>query len=255
MKEPVVFFTIADDKNLPFAQMLEKSFKHFHKDIPFKIITGEELDAYRKDDPNFFYRATPIVGENLIKDYELVVKIDADSIVTGDLSYIWNTKDYDVGCVLNYNRVDAMKYGFVQGWGILPIEYVNCGLVAMRNAKFVHEWKVWCFSNQFDRTQYKEQDGLNIKVYHGNWNVRIFDHGDGPAKMAAWWGLIAKSDWSRVFKKDGVLVVPKHTDGTIPPMDMELKIIHFAGGSDAQKMNYKTLFSEEVSKYIDTLVV
>lgn len=254
MKKPVLFFTIADQNNLKYAKSLENSFRKFHKDIPFYIVTGLELEGYLKDDQNFFYRATPILAEKFLEEYELVVKIDADSIVCGDISYIWKTTDYDTGTVINWNRYDQQVYGLVQGWGIQPVEYMNCGLVAMRNKKFVHDWKVLCFSNQFDRMQFKEQDLLNAMIYFGNWNIRCFDHGDGPAKMSAWWGLISKGEWNRVELKGDTMIVPKGLGDTpFPPKEVEVKIIHWAGGKGV-KMNYRSFFSEEVSKRLDYLI-
>ena len=180
----IVVFTIADDNNLGFANALEKSFKNFHSDITFKIIKGEELLGYLKQDPNFFYRATPIIAEELFKEYELVIKIDADSIVTGKLDYVFDTEDYDVATVMNWNRIDPAIYGLVQGWGINPVQYMNCGFVAMRSKKFVHHWKILCFSEQFNALQYREQDLLNILVYYGNYNVRCLDHADIMAKLS-----------------------------------------------------------------------
>lgn len=256
IKKPKVIFTVYDEKNAPYAEMMKKSLRKFHseEEVPLYEVRGKELEALLKQDPLFFYRQKPVIAEKLIKEYELVIGMDCDQIVTGDLSYLWNTRDYDVAAVLNYNKNDAEEFGMVGGWGINPIEYVNCGLVAMRNEKFIHDWKVWCFSNQFDRLPYKEQDGLNIMIYHGNWNVRILEHGDGPAKMYGCWGLFGKSDWHRTIVKDGKLIIPKgEGEPALPPRDMELKILHWAGGQGSTKMKYKTRFSEEVIKYLDNL--
>lgn len=252
MKKPVFVFTIADDNNLKLAKNLENSFKKFHPDVPFHVVQGDELKEYLED-PNFFYRATPIVAEKYIQDYELVLKIDADSIITGDLTYVFETKDYDVGTVINWNRVDPKLYGLVQGWGIAPPEYMNCGFVAMRSEQFIKHWKNICFSPQFERLQYREQDLLNILIYYGNYNVRCFDHGDGPANMHAWWGLIAKGEWIRAELRGDEIIIPKGEDN-FPNRDMELKVIHFAGGNSGVKGNYKTMFSDEVVERLDYLV-
>lgn len=253
MKKPVLFFTIADDNNLKYAKSLENSFKKFHKDIPFYIVQGEELKRYTTDDPAFFYRSTPVLAERFIKEYDLVVKIDADSVVLGDLSYIWETKDYDIGGVLNYNLPDAQTYGLVQQQGILPIEYVNCGLVAMRSEQFIHEWSVWCFTPQFERYQYREQDGLNIKIYHGNWNCRIFDHGDGPANMYGFWGLFGKTFWNKAELRGNKIIVPK-VEGGIPQFDTEIKIAHMAGGAGTKKDAWGLYFNEKIMKRISFLI-
>lgn len=254
-KKKVCFFTIADKNNERYAQMLTNSFRKFHKDIDLLTIKGEELEAHLKEDPQFYYRATPIVAKKLIKEYDLVVKIDADSIVCDDLSYIWETKDYDIGTVMNWNRKDPALYGYVQGWGILPAEYFNCGLVAMRNPKFIHDWRMLCFTQQFYRLQYKEQDLLNAMIYYGNWNVRCFDHLDPVANMNSWWGLISKGEWMRTEVKDNHIIVPKGLGDTpFPPKDIQINVIHWAGGSGSSKMNYKTAFPEDVIKRIDYLV-
>ena len=203
----------------------------------------------------FYYRATPILGERYLKEYDLAVKIDSDSIVCGELSYIWNTKDYDIGTVINWNRIDPKTYGFVQGWGIFPIEYMNCGFVYMRSEKFTHDWKNICFTPQFDRLQFKEQDLLNAMIYFGNWNVRCFDHGDGPANMHSWWGLISKGELTRAELREDEIVVPKgFGDTPFQDKDMTIKVIHAGGGNIQNKMNYHIWVNEKVSKRIDYLV-
>lgn len=269
MKEPVIVFTTADKNNFPYAVMMLNSLRKFH-DWPVLLITDEkdpeklkqlpknvdirDLTPYLANDPQFFYRQKPVIGEELIKAYDLVLGLDCDQIITGDLGYILDTKDYDVGTVINWNKVDPKQYGYVQGWGILPPEYYNCGLVAMRSEKFIHHWKVLCFSQQFDRLQYREQDLLNILCYYGNYNVRCFDHGDGIAKYHAWHGLIAKSEWNKaILTPEKKIVIPDSPD-KFPDKPTELKVIHFAGGSGAQKMNYHTYFTDEVSERLDYLV-
>lgn len=255
MKKDVVFFTIADQSNLGYATNLRNSFRKFHKDIPFEIVTGEVLDGYLKEDPGFFYRATPILGEKYLKEYELVVKMDADSIVFGDLSYIWKTLDYDVGTVMNWNRVDPQKYGQVMFQGIAPFEYMNCGFVAMRSEKFVHDWKNLCYTPQYDRSRYKEQDMLNVMVYYGNWNVRCFDHTDKIGGMIAWWGLIVKGELHRAELRGEKIYIPKGLGDTpFPPVDMEVKVVHAGGGNQPNKMNFHTWVNEEVGKRIEYLI-
>lgn len=269
-KKPVIIFTCADKNNFPYSVMMLNSLRKFH-DWSAILVTDEkdpeklkllpkdvevvDLVPYLQKDPMFFYRQKPTIAEPLMKEYELVLGMDSDQIVMGDLSYILDTKDYDVGTVINWNRVDPETYGTVQGWGINPIEYFNCGLVAMRSEKFVHHWNVLSFSEQFNRLQYREQDLLNILCYYGNYNVRCFDHGDGPANMSAWWGLISKGEWLRAENRMGEIIVPiGEGDTPFPEADKVLKVIHMAGGSQENKMNYKTKFSDEVSARIDYLV-
>lgn len=275
MKKKVLCFTVCDQNNFKYAQMMIWSLTKFHpvsKDVDILVITDveakeaaaklpkgvilEDLKPYIKDDPYFFYRQKPIVAERYIDDYELVLGIDSDSIVTGSLDYVFQTNDHDIGTVINWNRQDPAMYGVVQFQGIAPIEYFNCGFVAMRSKKFIHDWKVLCFSPQFDRMQYKEQDLLNAMCYYGNWNVRCFDHGDGVAKYHAWHGLISKGELIRSKMNGEDIYIPKGFGSTpFPPEDMLIKVIHTGGGSTPNKLSYKTWFEdEEVTKRINYLV-
>lgn len=272
-KKPVLIFTCADINNFDYAVKMLNSLVKYHspKDVDILLITNEQaqakldqlpkgviledLNIYTESDPYFFYRQKPIVSEKYLDEYELVLGMDCDQIVTGKLDYIFETKDYDVGTVINWNRVDPATYGFVEFPGILPIEYFNCGLVALRSKKFAHHWKVLCFSPQFERLPYREQDLLNILCYYGNYNVRCFDHGDGIVKMSSWWGLINKGEMNRMELKGDEIIVPKgFGDTPFPPQDMTIKVIHFAGGQGAQKFNYKTMVSEEVGNKLDELI-
>lgn len=275
-KKPILIFTTCDANNFPTAVKMLNSLVKFHdtKNVDIRCITNfdpklaseqlpkgvilESLTPYIKDDPIFFYRQKPIVMDKYIDEYECVLGLDADQVILGDLSYIWEkAKDYDVATVINWNRADVAKYGFVELMriGIQPIEYFNCGLVAVRSKKFTHNWLVDCFSKNFEFCQYKEQDILNILCYFGNYNVRCLDHGDKPAGMTAWWGLISKGEWSRTILKDNKVIVPKgEGDTPFPPEDMELKVIHMAGGGMEKKDNWGIYFPEEVYKRIQYLI-
>lgn len=270
-KNPIIVFTIADRNNFKYAVTMLKTLRKFH-DWPVLLYTDEtneillkqlpenvtvvDLVPYLKDQ-QFFYRATPIIAEPLLDDYELALKLDADQIILGDLSYILDTKDYDVGTVINGNRVDWQYYGWVElaRIGISPIEYFNCGLVALRSKKFTHTWLVNCYTPQFDRMQYKEQDILNIMCYFGNWNVRCFDHHDGVKNYNAWHGIIGKGEWQRATLVDKKIIVPKGLGDTpYPPADMEIKVAHLAGGKGAPKDNWGAYFPPEVMPRINELV-
>ena len=257
VKKPVVIFIAYDANNAEHARKFKNSLRKFHseEELPLYEVKREELETYLKGDPMFFYRQKPVIASRLIKDYELVIGMDVDQIITGDLSYIWKTRDYDVGTVINWNRVDPGVFGVVQAAGILPIEYFNCGLVAMRSEAFVKNWLNVCLSPQFDRLQYREQDILNYICYYGNYNCRCFDHGDGPAKMNSWWGIFGKGEYPRAEMRGNDIVVPKGEGNTpFPPVDITLKVLHWGGGNDPQKGNYRKMFKDDVIKRLDYLV-
>src|SRR4051812_12115020 len=111
MKKPVLIFTVADQNHFEEARKMLTSLSKFHdpKEVDTIIITNldpkealaklpkgvkiADLNPYIKDDPAFFYRQKPIIGEEYIDDYELVLGLDSDQIILGDLNYIFNRKD------------------------------------------------------------------------------------------------------------------------------------------------------------------
>lgn len=273
-KKKALFLAACDVNNFKYAIPFWKSMTKFHspKDIDMILYTDEtrpemlkklpegiqikDLKPYLKD-PMFWYRQKPVLAEQYMDEYELVVGFDTDQLILGDLNYILETNDYDIGTVINWNRMDPETYGFVDltRIGILPVEYFNCGLVAMRSKKFVHHWSVLCFSEQFNRMQYREQDILNILCYFGNYNVRSFDIGDGVKNYYAWHGMIAKGELSRAILKGKDIVIPKgEGDTPFPPTDEVVKVVHLGGGHGAIKDNWGLYFSPEVMERINEII-
>jgi hypothetical protein len=276
MKKPVCFFAVGSKEYSKYAIPFWRSMTKFHspKDIDMIWYTDEKdpkvLEKLPKGikiadltplliDPGFYYRQKPIIMEMLLDDYELVVGFDTDMLILGSLSKIIEVSDYDIGTVYNFNRFDQQYFPQVEMYriGISPAEYFNCSLVASRNQKFVHNWKVLCFSPQFDRVQYREQDILNVLCYYGNYNVRCFDlpfgqNKDGTSKYFAWHGPISKGELTRTIVKNGDIVVEKGLGSTpFPPENVVLKAVTLAGGHGAVKDNWSAFFPPDVIRYIN----
>lgn len=245
-------FTVADNNNLKWAKQLENTLRKFHssEECPFVIIDQKELDKW--EDKAKFYRATPYYAEKFMEEYDLVIKIDSDSLITGSLEYVFNMP-YDVATVFNWNRVDPPMYGEIGLATIAPPEYYNCGFVAMRSREFVKRWKALCYSKHFDRMPYREQGFLNILTHYGEFNVLPLDDYNPILNYSAWHGLRSKGEWNKIILKDDKLILPK-AENQYPEMDKEIKVIHWAGGNDTGKMNYRVYFNEDVIKRLDYLV-
>jgi hypothetical protein len=238
-------FTIADEKNLPWAKSLEKSFKHFHPDIPFIIMGDQAINGTGIPRPHIFYVATPLFARGLFKDYEQIIKIDADSIITAPLEIIDSPEDFDVGVVFNWTR-DAIS-NTVKVWDVTPQGYFNNGFVVFRNKRLVdHIWKL-CNEQYISNYPYREQDMLNIVCYYGNYKVKALDTG------SSWYGLRSKSEWNKAIMRDGLMVIPKGKD-LFPEQDKTIRCIHWAGGNVDTKMNYRVYFQQEVQNYIDEIL-
>src|SRR5688500_17071644 len=121
--KPLAFFTIADKANLQYYEMLKNSLAKFHPEIPLILYDEEKVKSY--NDPMFYYRATPIIASELMNEYKTVIKIDADTIITGDLSDAWEGS-FDVGCVNNSNPREFQSYP-ISVLNIHPMAYLNAG--------------------------------------------------------------------------------------------------------------------------------
>ena len=184
-------FTIADENNMKYADMMAKSLRKFHtaEELPLVIIGPEDLKD-RLLDPFFFYRATPIIASELLEKYDTVIKIDADSIVTGDLSDSWK-EEVDAACVFNSNPREWKSFQYTI-WDINPMEYLNCGYVVMKSKELVKHWHDLCFTYHFNTYQMREQDLLNIIAHYGNYKIQALDVSDSL------WGLSHKGYWKDI---------------------------------------------------------
>lgn len=227
MKKPRIAFTPADNNNLPLFNNLEKSLRKFH--------TEEELPLIRYDNrptvKDFFYKATPLIARELIDEYETVIKLDADQIILGPLNELWEGEDWDVKTVLNDPTYPIMT------WDIQP--YFNMGLVVMRSKEFIEHWYRLCMSEHFSRYQFREQDLFNILCSdYLNYKIVCLDTGD------KFYGEFAKSAWPQ-FHMEGDKVMAE---------GKELRVVHFGGGNDPGKGNFRTRFQEDVVKRIEVLI-
>ena len=265
MKKDHIFYTVAgNDENMEYARMMVNSLKKFHPDSPIKIFDAQDI-AERGGMEQNYYKLTPLIARELITEYKTVVRLDADQIILGDLNYVL-TMPYDIGTVLNINRVDPAKYGYIGLLGnvpnpqtgaytflVRPNEYYNCGFVSMRSEDFVEHWWELCNSPFYDRLQYREQDLLNYLTTFGRYKTLCFDNFNLKDNYYAWHGLCSKGEWHRAIMKDDDVILPKGEDNH-PDRDVVLKCIHWASGGNEKKMNYKAFFSPSVSKRIDYLV-
>ena len=231
MKKSKIAFCPADQANEKPFQQLEKSLRKFHieEDLPLR-----RYDLANIQDPTKWYKAKPLIARELLKEYEYVIGLDADQIITGDLSDIWQG-EFDVACVLNDPTYPAAV------WDISP--YFNNGLVVLKSEEFVNHWWRLCQSEHFPRYQFREQDILNILAsnYH-NYKVKCLD------TAFVCYGEFGKPFWAQATIKYDKIYIPNGSG------EAELKVIHFGGGDDPSKGNYKIRFSPEVIKKIEWLI-
>ena len=240
MKKPIVTFSPADEANFPYFQMMEKTLRKFY--------SPEELPLIRFDNPNpmdkdFWYRATPVLAKQLLEEYEIVIKIDSDSLILGKFDEAWEG-EFDIACVNNSNPREPQ----IGLQGIHPLEYLNAGFVIMKSPTFVNAWYNLCHSQRFQQFQFREQDIMNLMCYFGNYTVKLLDSGD------SFYGLAAKG-WYPYCKISNNEVILLKEDREWPQQgDKKIKIFHAAGGNIPNKLNYRIHFTDEVQTYIEGLL-
>jgi len=234
-----VFYSIADEQNIGYANKMHNSLIKFHPDIPHFIFT--EKDFGWIEDPKKFYRMYAIFGEKLSEEYELVIQIDADSIVCGSLDHILNDDSYEVGCVLNNNTIDPQLSIFL----VPPEYYVNAGFLAVRSQRFWSWWAKLNYTPYFDSMQFVEQDILNLIVHFGDLKTKVFDMSD------KWHGLISKGLWHKFELRGDDIVLPATEN--VCREDKTIKIIHWAGGNTT-KFNFRVSFKPEVVNRLEYLI-
>jgi hypothetical protein len=250
----VVAFTVADKNNEKYLEMFKNSLRKWHteEELPLTIVNQEWLDKIK--DPQKFYKMTPMIAKDLIEKYDLVIKFDCDQLVTGKLNHLWEDVDYDIGTVLNGNPKEPP----VSVWDINPAQYMNCGLVVMKSKHFINHWWNLCNSAHFQNYQFREQDLMNVMIYYMDYKVRCFDWSEN------WHGLVHKGWWqymevtwaqekSQETPPQQILVLPKGDRPWPVDGDKTIKVIHWAGGNEPNKMNVNIRFQPEVAKWLNNL--
>jgi hypothetical protein len=160
MKNKAVFFTfVSDDYYGPVGTpVLINSFKKLHPDVDLVVFRQDMINKVFAETGVNFYNAKPTFAKLLVPYYDLVVNIDADSIVLGRLDEV--LKDaYDIGAPTNFNDYENMSIE-----NVTKEMFLNAGLVASRNENFWHIWEKHNRSAQ----QYiaKENTVLNLLWYN-----------------------------------------------------------------------------------------
>ena len=242
------YFTIADANNLKYYELLKNSLSKFTSDL---LILIDEPKIKQLGDPNFFYRATPIIAKALFKDYDAVCKLDCDMVILGDLSHIWDG-EYDVAVTYNSNPKDDKNYP-IRLLDIHPFSYINAGFMVLKSKIFTENWLKLCMSEHFGNFQFREQDMVNLLVYFfsenfgGPYKIKFLD--EGPK----WHNMRSKGYTPLVKLIDNKVILPKNNEW---PTDEDKQLIayHWGGGNNPDKMKFRLIFPPEIVKYIDSLI-
>lgn len=257
MKKPIIAWSFAySGRSLEYIKKMTNSLRKFHseEELPLIVYGADVYKTLTDENPLNNKRLAPLITRNLIKEYDTVLHLDADQIITGSLDRLIQMKDYDAAAPYNFNRVDPKRYGIVKVWDIEPKDYFNIGTFLVRSEEFAEHWWSLCNSYHINNYQYHEQDLFNIVAHYGNYNIKRLDEWDAKENYGAFYGLISKGEGLRMKVVNNELILPKADDG-YPLHDTVIKIIHFAGGDQSiDKFNYKIFYNEEVNIFLDKLI-
>jgi lipopolysaccharide biosynthesis glycosyltransferase len=231
------FYSMNTDK-------LIKSAKYFHPDIPFFVYGSADMKELNVP----LQIMMPFIMYKLIDDYEMVVRFDADSIITGSLDEMLNATDYDLICVRNNNDDNkAGKDEPIAQFNVHAENYVNAGLVATTSKAFLEEWMdinlsvgtMLPFVEQTTLNAIKRKyktlivDSKESDVYYG---VSCL-YGDGSENQTHW------DCWKDINVVNGGLYLNSK----------KIKVLHNGGGFSPDKMQLYR-FNERTRKRIVEII-
>jgi hypothetical protein len=233
MKSTCFFTIVSDDYYFPVGtHVLVNSFKKYHPDIDLVVFRQDKIDQQFYLKGINFYMAKPTFAKLLTKDYERVVNIDADTIITGRLTEVLDT-EWDIGGVWNYNLYENASLENVS-----ERQYIQAGLVGSSVPEF---WDVWEAANK-KAMEYKRQenDVLNLIWYNDKklkkYNKVIWD------KVKNYLGCKSLGLEDQFYIDNDKLMC----------MGEQVKAYHWAkGGGALPKMQFERLpFKEEVVTWL-----
>ena len=159
------FFTIVSD-DYYFSvgtHVLVNSFRRFHPDIDLIVFRQNTVDKVFKEKKINFYMAKPTFAKLLTKDYDRIINIDADTVITGRLTEVLNT-DWEVGAVWNYNEYENASLEDID-----EKMYVQAGLVGSTNKEF---WDIWEKANKKAMLYTRQENDILNKIWYHNKKVK-----------------------------------------------------------------------------------
>lgn len=229
------------------AHKLLKSVKYFHPEVDFYVFGTDDINAVFNSHPNFNWTTIhPAISIQLIDDYDMVIHMDADSMLVGKLDELISEDNlqYDVIGVRNNN--DFGRAGkdapIHEGY---PIEtYLNCGLVATTSKKFLETWIQYNLS-MGNNKPFQEQSILNMMIHTEDWKWKVVD----PINSNVYYGVTniwgEKTHWDS-WKEIQVV------NNELVLNNKIVKVLHHAGGSKPEKLDFN-MFNDDTKRFLENI--
>lgn len=228
------FYTIVDDRYYyPVGtHVLVNSFKRFHPDIDLIVFRQDIIDKVFKEKGLNFYNCKPTFAKLLTDQYDRIINIDADTVITGRLTEILDT-DWEVGAAWNYNKYENTNVENVD-----EKMFVQAGLVGSTSKEF---WDIWEEENKKAMNyKCKENDILSL-IWYNHPKVKemkrlIWD------KDKNYLGCKSLGQERDMYMENGVLKLNGE----------EVKAYHHAKGATFPKLDFDNMdFKLEVKEYLN----
>lgn len=167
---------------------LINSWSYFHPDIPILWYNENVTNEIIKQNARFCLCSfMPLIMKRAFKESgaDLVIKLDADSIVLGRLSEIIDCNDgTEIFGVRNdgdhIGNADERQNRPQELWSLPNEKYINCGCVATSSEGFLNEWLEL---NKLIINKYGgikefwmcEQNTMNVSFHSGKYKTKILD--------------------------------------------------------------------------------
>jgi|TARA_E500000305_G_C4028105_1_gene243054 hypothetical protein len=268
-----------DYKDFLGVDKLANSIKYFHPEVDHVIVdtnmTNEINEKYSPWMRDIWMMAPTCLP--YADDYDMVIHLDADAVVTGPMTELFEC-DADVIGVRNNNSFDKAGSGngitithlppFGNGQQI-PIQgFINAGLVAVNNKEFWEDWHDVNYqsakikeTNPCAHGLGDENDTLNQIFHNSSYTSKVIDEiGSGVSYgLSSCWGNGHNNhweSWSQIYVKDDRLWI----DDPVIQETMCIKVMHQAGGHAAAQLNrgaggfrnwLSSVVSDEVNDYLN----
>ena len=205
------------------ARRVKNSFDKFHHEVPFFIydandearILGEVKDSTSACKA---FEIRPRLMSLLLKDYDRVIYLDADTVVTGPLNEMMEG-EYDVYGSLNIGEET----------------YLNAGVSACMSKDFCDEWTELMYKPNGGKSN---QVHFNDLINSGRYTSTILDEEN------VYYNERSREHWKGL----------KVTDKGMFCNERQVKVLHWAGGVPRMEEKLSSSdFSQEVRKALDGL--
>jgi hypothetical protein len=186
----ICFFTFVTESYSQYIEfdLFEKSFKHFHPDIPLFVLRDKEIESLKQQNSSLdMYNIKATAAKTFYDEYDLVVNIDADHFIFSRLDEIISG-DYDVACpsnVNNYENVDIFINTYQNNMYnvVASDQYVQAGLIASTSKQFWNAFETSSIKHAQHMTC-KDNDVLNLVLQFGNYKFKLLDGDWLPASSS-----------------------------------------------------------------------